>query len=346
MVPAMDKYIRNILSKGIKMGQLQVSDLMKKYTKGPMAGKPRILKFAEKYKNGEEFELNNGTKVKFSFIKETYNLIINAEKYPGKYQKELTKARFMALKGNQYYKITDLKKTIEFDGKPDRPPAGIEGETKTVARLNLMFSNIRKKHNYKDGVPLICKGVTYYVTECIKVPGTPKSDLALLDSKGNEVVWISYKMGKSVKDFQQWGGLTSEVMQAFPQVQEFIRKMKTRFPGGLKSGDNAGMHIKGRNAIKIKHKAVYGNDYDTNAKLGRNNVSFIIQGRIDVKEVSGGYTLTSTTAHAYENGDTLSSVEDPIFFAKYTGDREQFGVKNARMVINPHDQTKIKEWLD
>ena len=97
---------------------------------------------------------------------------------------------------------------------------------------------------------------------------------------------------------------------------------------------------------KREELRIFGNDYDTNAKLGRNNVSFIIQGRIDVKEVSGGYTLTSTTAHAYENGDTLSSVEDPIFFAKYTGDREQFGVKNARMVINPHDQTKIKEWLD
>jgi hypothetical protein len=326
--------------------KLSVADLFKKYTKGALAGQPRMIKFAEKFKNGEEFELDDGKKVKLLFNKMQHNMMIDAAKYPGKYQRDLQLARFAALDGRSYYKITNFKKTAEFDGKPDRPPAGIEGETKTVNRINVILSNIIKKHNYKNGVPIICKGVKYYAVSCIKVPGTPKADLALLDKNGKEVVWISYKMGRSVKDFQQWGGLTDGKMQAFPQVQEFIKRMKLHFPNGLQRGQNAGMHITGPKSSLIKKKAVYGFDYEPGATLGRNNVSFIVQGRLDIGETSGGYTITSTTAHAYENGTALKSSEDPIFFAKYTGDREQFGVPNARMVINPYGQTTIKEWLD
>lgn len=326
--------------------KLSVSDLFKRYSKGPYAGKPRVIKFAEKLKNGEEFELNDGKKVKLRFSSEQYSILIDSSKYPTKYQKELQKAQFAAADGKSYYKITDFKKTIEFDGKPDRPPAGIEGETKTVDRLNLMFNNIIKKYNYKNGVPLIVKGKVVYVTRCIKVPGTPKADLALLNSKGEEVVWISYKMGKTVKDFQQWGGISDPSMQAFPQVQEFIKKMNAKFPNGMKSGQNAGMHIKGKDSSKLKNKAVYGVDYSPNAAMGRNNVSFVIQGRIDLKSVGKNYTLYSSNAHAYENGDRLKSSEDPIFYAKYTGDRGQFGVKNSRMTISPYGGTNIKEWLD
>lgn len=326
--------------------KLSVADLFKRYTKGPLAGQPRILKFAEKFKNGDEFELDNGKKVKLLFNNMQHKLLIDATKYPGKYQKDLQVARFSAMDGKTYYKITNFKKTVEFDGKPDRPPAGIEGETKTVARINIMLQNIMKKHNYKNGVPIVCRGVKYYAVSCMKVPGTPKADLALLDKNGKEVVWISYKMGRTVKDFQQWGGMSDDKMQAFPQVQEFINKMKLHFPNGLKSGQNAGMHIKGAKSTLIKKKAVYGFDFEPGAVLGRNNVSFVVQGRVDITDAPGGYTITSTTAHAYENGSNLKSSEDPIFFAKYTGDRGQFGVQNARMVINPYGQTTIKEWLD
>lgn len=326
--------------------KLSVSDLFKRYSKGPLVGKPRIVKFAEKFKNGEEFELNDGQKVKLQFNSEQYNILIESVKYPSKYQKELQKAQFLAIAGKSYYKITDFKKTVEFDGKPDRPPAGIEGETKTVNRLNIMFANIMKKYGYTKGVPIVIKGKTVYVTQCIKVPGTPKADLALLDAKGQEVAWISYKMGKSVKDFQQWGGISDPIMQAFPQVQDFIKKMATKFPKGMSSGQNAGMRIKGKDSTKLKNKAVYGVDYDINAKMGRNNVSYVIQGRIDIKEKGNKYVLYSSNAHAYENGDKLKSSEDPIFYAKYTGDRGQYGVKNSRMTISPYAGSNIKEWLD
>lgn len=325
--------------------KLSVSDLFKTYSRGPFTGKPRVIKFAEKFKTGEEFELNNGNKIKLKFDNMTYKMLVDSSKYPSKYQKELQKAQFTAINGS-YYKITDFKKTIEFDGKPDRPPAGIEGETKTVERINIQLKNIIKKYNYKNGVPVICKGKVVNVVSCIKVPGTPKSDLALLDSKGKEVVWISYKMGKSVKDFQQWGGITEEEMQKFPQVQEFIEKLKKRFPKGLSSGDNVGMHIKGVKSSLIKKKAVYGVDFRPGAPFGRNNVSFVVQGRLEFKSVGRNYTITSTSAHAYENGDNLRSSEDPIFYASYRKDRNQFGIKYNRSVINPFKGTTIKEWLD
>lgn len=326
--------------------KLSVSDLYKRYTKGPYSGKIRLVKFIEKFKSGDPFELNDGKKVKLSFDNEKYKLLINASKYPSQYQKELQKAQFLASEGKQYYKITDLKKTLEFDGKPDRPPAGIEGETKTVNRINIMIQNIMKKYNYKNGVPILVKGKKVYVTECMKVPGTPKADLAMLDKDKKEVIWISYKMGTSVKDFQQWGGISDPIMQSFPQVQDFIQKMNQRFPKGMKSGQNAAMHIKGDKSTLVKNKAVYGYDFKPGAPMGRNNVSFVVQGRIDLRAVGSAYTIISTNAHAYENGTRLKSSEDPIFFAKYTGDRGQYGVKNSRMTISPYAGSNVKEWLD
>ena len=73
--------------------KLSVSDLFKTYSKGPLKGKPRIIKFAEKYKNGEEFELNTGEKTKLSFDSSTHKLLVDASKYPTKFQKELQKAK-------------------------------------------------------------------------------------------------------------------------------------------------------------------------------------------------------------------------------------------------------------
>jgi len=327
--------------------KLSVADLFKKYSKGPFTGKNRLLKFAEKYKNGEEFELNTGQKVKLDFNGEMYKTLISAEKYPSKYQKELQKAQFAVAGGKAYYKITDFKKTIEFGGNPDKPPAGIEAEQKTVERINLVLNNIMKKHNYKDGVPIIGKGkVLGKAVSCYKVPGTPKSDLALLDKDGKEVVWISYKKGKTAKDFQQWGGISSATMQSFPQVQDFIARMRKRYPKGLKSGTSIGMHIKGDKSSLLKKKAVYGDDYKPGAPTGRNNVNFVVQGRLDFKSLSNGYTIISSNAHVYENGSSFRSSEDPIFYARYTGDRGQFGIEHSRLVIFPYSGAKPKEWLD
>lgn len=325
--------------------KLSVSDLFKKYTKGPYTGKARIIRFAEKYKSGDPFELNTGEKVVLSFNQEIYSTLINAEKYPTKYQKELQKAQFATAKGQKYYKVTDFKKTIEFDGKPDRPPAGIEAEIKTVERINIQLTNIIKKYNYKKGVPIKTKGGIVYAVKCDKVPGTPKSDLALFDVKGKEVLWISYKKGKTAKDFQQWGGISDPIMQAFPQVRDFISKMKSKFPSGMKSGDSVGMKIMGKNSSLLKAKAVYGVDYKPGAPLGRNNVSYVVQGRLIFADRGSYYEIVSSNAHAYQNGDKLRSSEDPIFYARYTGERGQFGVEKSRMVIYPYSGAKPKEWL-
>jgi hypothetical protein len=334
--------------------KLSVADLFKSYSKGPMAGKPRILKFAEKLKNGEEFELQTGTKVKLQYQPVIYKLLIEASKYPTKYQKNLQNARFAALKGAAVYKITDFKKTVEFDGKPDRPPAGIEAEEKTAARINLTLANIIKKYNYKNGVPIVMHNkVVGYAATCGKVPGTPKSDLVLFDTKGREVVWISYKDLKKKKSggyespeksFQQWGGMTSATMQEFPQVQEFIEKLKLRFPKGMKSGDNCAMKIKGPKSELIKKKAVYGDDFAPGAKCGRNNVNFVVQGRLDLVSAPGGYTIVSTNAGHHQNGEALKSSMEPIFYARYTGESRGF-VPHCRATIYPYKGANPKEWL-
>ena len=122
--------------------------------------------------------------------------------------------------------------------------------------------------------------------------------------------------------------------------------MKRRFPKGLSSGTAVAMHIKGKNSTLLKKKAVYGDDFKPGASTGRNNVDFVVQGRLDFESVSKGYTIISTNAHVYENGKNFRSSEDPIFYARYTGDRGQFGIEHARMVIFPYSGARPKEWLD
>lgn len=339
------------------MGALSVAELYKTYAKGPLKGKPRLVKFAEKYKNGEEFEMMNGTKVKMFYVPDTYKLLVSAIKSPQTNRKEMNNLTFMADKGRATYSLKHFLKSVEFDGKPGAA-AGIEAENKTVDRINLMLKNAMKKYSYTDGVPIIAKGkVVGKAVSCWKVPGTPKSDIALLDKNGQEVVWISYKKGTSAKDFQQWAGVTSATMQSFPQVQEFLQKVKKKFPKGMVSGDNVAMHIKGRNSTLLKKKAVYGDDYEPNTAYGRNNVTFVVQGRLDIKSVSNGYTVTSSSAHVYENGDNFRASEDPVFFARYTGDRsggskrkaKEGGspiIENARIGIFPFSGINPKGWLD
>lgn len=323
--------------------QLTVNDLFKPFIKGPLAGKPKIIKFIDGYKNNNTFELNSGRKVKLIFEEETYKLLIGASKYPSKYQEELKKAQFLAAGGKKYYKITDFKKTLNYEGRPDAPPAGIQYELDMIKRLDTMLHDIMEKHGYVNGVPIICNGkVVGQAVSAVNVHGNPKADIALTDTKGKEVVWISYKNGTSTKDFQQWSGTTE--ISDFPQVQNFVSELKEKFPDGLKNGYCVGMKIRGDKSLLLKKRAIYGKDYG--GAYGINNVNFVIQGKIDLKPVSKrGYTLVSSNAECYQNGENPKPSSDPILLAKYTSDRNQFGIPATRIMVYPYSGRTVNLWI-
>tara|TARA_R100000458_G_scaffold23498_1_gene21042 strand:+ start:6367 stop:7566 length:1200 start_codon:yes stop_codon:yes gene_type:complete len=67
-----------------------------------------------------------------------------------------------------------------------------------------------------------------------KIGGTPKADLALFDSKGNPVFWISHKKAGGASAFQQYSGISAQSGASIYQhteCQNFMRKVVEHLEG-------------------------------------------------------------------------------------------------------------------
>lgn len=90
------------------MSSLSGNELYK-YHKGDK--KDRVPIFLKKYKQEEDFELNNGKKVKFEYDPEVYKLIEKRQPIKGIVLTEKTRS-----KNKNYYTFKDIKKNSEFGG--------------------------------------------------------------------------------------------------------------------------------------------------------------------------------------------------------------------------------------
>ena len=333
------------------MAQLSVSELLKPFRKGSMSGKPRVVRLAEMFINGEPIELSNGKKVVLQFDQEVYDILAAAGRHPSQFQHQLKKITFTDQKTKQTYTLNSFKKTIDFGGIPDIPQS-VVAEAKTAERINLMIQNAIKLHNFKDGVPFYTKGkIVGNVESAYNIENNPKSDLALVDKKGNEIAWISYKTlnddrKEIARSFQQWGGITSPTMQQFAQVQQFISAVRDRFPDGMEKSTTVGWYIKGDRSSLLKLKAVYGDNYEPAARYSRNNVNFVVQGKLVLKEHGKGYTVDSSDGYCFENGAFVPGNLEPILIARFDSGRQQFNIPNSRFLIYPRSGITPKEWLN
>ena len=92
--------------------------------------------------------------------------------------------------------------------------------------------------------------------------------------------------------------------------------------------------------------AIYGHEYKKGGKLGRNNVTMLIQGKVDVKQkgTEGDvYELTGDIVHY--NGEHMTAGYVPFFAVRYSSDRKNFGIKGARVSITTKDGRKINKTI-
>ncbi len=284
----------------------------------------RAAVIARKLFEKEPFELANGSKVVFTVDEKVINIL-------GKKQLnsiELNALRFYDAKGN-HYKLSDIKKNSDFGGKSDR--AGIAKEDEALKELNKQLTDI-KKTNGIGSVPIIIKNKIYQIDYGESTPGTPKSDFHLVDITGKEVIWISHKDGKTAKDFQQWGGISQRaepLVFNHPETQKFAKDLLAQYPQGLPPATTLFRKIKDN---KLKYLSIYGNQYG--GALGRQNVSMLLQGPIEVIKKGSVYILKSNNIHY--NGESVDDNGfDPAFMAIYKGDRSDAGIKGTRIVIAP-----------
>lgn len=278
----------------------------------------RIDLFLDKFKNKIPFELNNGSSVVLKYPnQDIIDFFENKQTLPKGYK--------IPLENGKTIQFKDLKKNAEFGGKESGHGTVIED--RELADLNMQIDKLKsevKKHYIK----VYIGNKSYNIIKAETTPGTPKSDFHLVDENGNEVIWISHKAGSLPKDVQQWGGISKRSEPEIfnhKETQKFIQDLKNKFPDGLPRATSVKRPIKDQ---KLQKMSVYGNQYGK--KLGRQNVTMLIQGKVLLKKNKDGFVLSGHRLHL--NGEDLSHGYEPVFFARYNN-RNDAGVKMARIGI-------------
>ena len=299
------------------MANLSATELLKYDWRGEV--------FLKKYKDSDLFETTT-EKVKLVYDDD------NAEILKKRVKQELSKLIFRDAK-NKEYKLTSFVKTKEFGGKG--ADSGVRIENIELKSLIKQIDEIKKK-TAKADVPFRVGRKTYNVFTAVKTPGTPKSDLHLIDQNNRELVWISHKDGSRPTDIQQWGGMTERAepkIFAQTETQNFIKDVRSKFGIIMPRATTVARKI---SSSLLKNMSVYGNQFGQ--ALGRQNVSILLQGPIKVKKVGNFYELDANNVHL--NGDEITGGFEPVFMAMYKGDRSNFGIRGARFVIQSLESRK------
>lgn len=295
------------------MANLSYAEL-RKYDYRPQA-------FIQKVKDKSAFEVTGSKKVVLQpLAKGVDKILINGTR------DQVAALRFTDGKG-AVYKISDFVKNKDFGGKGEGSGTAKEDAALSALREQILAA---KKKEGKSVIVVTIDSVKYKCADVVSTPGTPKSDFHLVDLDGNETVWISHKDGKTEKDFQQWGGLSQSAEPAIfahKETQKFIKDLQGLYPRGMPAATTVARRIKDP---KLKMMAVYGNEYGK--AFSRQNTTLMLQGTVTLKKSGSTYKIEGY--HTHVNGDVMEGGYEPVFMAIYKGDRDQFGIKGARVVIS------------
>lgn len=169
-------------------------------------------------------------------------------------------------------------------------------------------------------------------TELLNSPGNPKSDFYI---NGEPKIYISHKDGNSAKDFYRWGGISA--YKDYPEVKAFIEYIKDNIENNeFKPGQTFSKKI---NNEDLKNKIVYGKGFgDTN--FNENNVNCVIQGGLKFEDLGNElYELVGNKI--WLNGEIPSGEYEPVLFATYRNNRNDFQIKNSEILGVPLARAKI-----
>jgi len=291
----------------------------------------RVDVFIDKYQRNDPFEIG-GKQIKLKYEPAKANVLKK------KNRQELAKLEFLSSDEKKSYKLTNFTKNKEFGG------LGIgSGTVKEDRELSSLIKQIENLKSIvkKSTVPIRVGRTTYEISTAASTPGTPKSDFHLIDIEGNEVVWISHKDGKTAKDFQQWGGMSERAESAIynhKESQSFINDVRSKTGTQMPSATTYARKI---TSERLKNLSIYGNQYGK--KLGRQNVSILLQGPVKLVKKGSVYLLDSN--HVHLNGEKMTGDFVPVFMAIYKGDRSNFGIRGARFAIQSLGSRKVTEFI-
>lgn len=179
------------------------------------------------------------------------------------------------------------------------------------------------------GITLRVSGMSFNnVVGAIPVTiGEPKADFVLVSVKPQTMElypssFISYKLGRDAKGFQNYSGLSeksSSLIFNDKETIDFYKKLETLQNSGNKKSAYA--EIKNNS---IMSSSIWGMDFGK--KYGVNNVHFLAQGEVSINSSSLSYT------HTQKNGNlNFSNGYEPVFGARYTPSRNNVGPNGIRV---------------
>ena len=240
---------------------------------------------------------------------------------------------------NSQVRLTQLYKDSIFSGRTQNTTAAEDFEVRSIRE-----SLTKIKENLgSDFVNLQIGKNTYQVVNVESTPGTPKSDFHFRDINGNMVGFVSHKDGSGPTAIQQWGGITQRgepVLAAHPETMAFVQTCQQLFPNGIPPATTVARTITDN---RLKMMAVYGNAYGGGPSI--QNVDVLLQGRITLQAMSANKFRLVAAAQTHKNGEAITGPNEPVFMCIYKGDRNNYGIRGARLVISAKGGRRISRYV-
>jgi putative N-acetylmannosamine-6-phosphate epimerase len=227
--------------------------------------------------------------------------------------------------------ISSNNKIIKYDSatikiKPAEAQGG--GLEKEAGQIIALDAAIKERLKGKASILLTVGKRAVQAAGVTKVPGTAKADVAVVDSAGTEIAWISLKDGNSPKGFGQWGGVSNHARD--PEVADFVEKLRAIVGTEMPRGQTYGKFI---TSINLKNAMVFGKNFQS-GQSGPNNVDLVLQGHPVLEKTNDGYIIKGT--HVWSNGNTPRDQYDPVMTVRFSPDRNDFGIRFARITVYPN----------
>lgn len=232
--------------------------------------------------------------------------------------------------------------------KINKPKVGRAGGSGTAAE-DQHIANLQKhierakKESGMDEITVHTEHGPVKVSSAEKIAGTPKADFALKNSAGQKVRFISHKDGSTVKDFQQFGGVSK--FKDHPIVKKFQSILQKQHPKGV-SGETVGMRLDSSNQQhkSFIQKAMYGHGHG-DSTFHENNVHEIHQGPMRLEPHPNGkrghFILKSN--HVYKNGKVPSNM-NMMVYARGDQNRSDLGINKTRVLVGPEASRKVSRF--
>ena len=241
--------------------------------------------------------------------------------------------------GSSSIRLSQLYKDNAFKTRTGNPNAKEEEQIKLVRE---QLEKIKEKIG-TDFIKLRVGNNTYEVTEVEDTPGTPKSDMNFIGRNGVRLGFCSLKNGVTARSIQQWGGTSvarEPIIAAHPEVQAFVKTAKEMFPTEIPQGTTVARKISDQ---KLRMQGIYGSGYG--GSFGINNVDVVMQGTATINSISPTEYKIIGSAMTHNNGSTLPPEYEPVIMAIYKGERNNYGIKNARLVMSAIGGRRITQMV-